>query len=67
MYVALVRVWPKSRVSGPNKVKAAKIQMQSFASALDLFHLDAGRYPSTSARAARLWDVSEKLAETPFN
>ena len=31
-----------------SKVKAAKIQMQSFASALDLFYLDAGRYPSTS-------------------
>jgi general secretion pathway protein G len=31
-----------------SKAKAAKIQMQSFASALDLFNLDAGRYPSTS-------------------
>lgn len=31
-----------------SKVKAARIQMQSFASALDLFNLDAGRYPSTS-------------------
>ena len=31
-----------------SKVKAAKIQMQSFASALDLFNLDAGRYPSTA-------------------
>ena len=31
-----------------SKVKAAKIQMQSFASALDLFSLDAGRYPSSS-------------------
>ena len=29
------------------KVKAAKIQMQSFSSALDLFNLDTGRYPST--------------------
>ncbi|MGY3533207.1 MULTISPECIES: type II secretion system major pseudopilin GspG [Bradyrhizobium] len=33
---------------GESKVKAAKIQLQSFASALDLFYLDAGRYPSTS-------------------
>jgi general secretion pathway protein G len=33
---------------GESKVKAAKIQIQSFASALDLFYLDAGRYPSTS-------------------
>jgi general secretion pathway protein G len=31
-----------------SKVKAAKIQMQSFASALDLYNLDAGRYPSTA-------------------
>lgn len=31
-----------------SKVKAAKIQMQSFSSALDLFNLDSGRYPSAS-------------------
>jgi general secretion pathway protein G len=31
-----------------SKVKAAKIQLQSFSSALDLFYLDAGRYPSSS-------------------
>src|ERR1700726_3657294 len=31
-----------------SKVKAAKIQMQSFGSALDLFYLDAGRFPSTA-------------------
>jgi len=31
-----------------SKVKAAKIQLQSFSSALDLFYLDAGRFPSTS-------------------
>jgi general secretion pathway protein G len=31
-----------------SKVKAAKIQMQSFTSALDLFNLDVGRYPSTA-------------------
>jgi general secretion pathway protein G len=37
-----------------SKVKAAKIQMQSFASALDLFYLDAGRYPSTSEGLAAL-------------
>ena len=29
-----------------SKVKAAKIQIQSFSSALDLFYLDTGRYPS---------------------
>jgi general secretion pathway protein G len=31
-----------------SKVKAAKIQMQSFAGALDLYNLDTGRYPSSS-------------------
>jgi general secretion pathway protein G len=31
-----------------SKVKTARIQIQSFASALDLFYLDAGRYPSTA-------------------
>ena len=30
-----------------SKVKAAKIQMQSFSSALDLFNLDTGRYPAS--------------------
>ncbi|MEK9282577.1 MULTISPECIES: type II secretion system major pseudopilin GspG [unclassified Bradyrhizobium] len=33
---------------GESKVKTAKIQLQSFSSALDLFYLDVGRYPSTS-------------------
>jgi general secretion pathway protein G len=33
---------------GESKVKTAKIQIQSFSSALDLFYLDAGRYPSSS-------------------
>ena len=33
---------------GDSKVKTAKIQMQGFASALDLFYLDAGRYPTAS-------------------
>src|SRR6202043_832810 len=31
-----------------SKVKSARIQIQSFASALDLFYLDAGRYPGGS-------------------
>src|ERR1700710_1201278 len=31
-----------------SKVKAAKIQIQSFSSALDLFYLDTGRYPSSA-------------------
>jgi general secretion pathway protein G len=37
-----------------SKVKAAKIQLQSFAAALDLFSLDAGRYPSTAEGLAVL-------------
>ncbi|RED35164.1 type II secretion system protein G (GspG) [Rhodopseudomonas thermotolerans] len=31
-----------------SRVKAAKIQIQSFSSALDLFYLDAGRYPTSA-------------------
>jgi general secretion pathway protein G len=31
-----------------SKVKAAKIQIESFSSALDLYFLDTGRYPSGS-------------------
>jgi general secretion pathway protein G len=31
-----------------SKVKAARIQIESLASALDLFYLDIGRYPSSS-------------------
>src|ERR1700752_4411601 len=30
---------------GESKVKAAKIQIESFSSALDLYYLDMGRYP----------------------
>ena len=37
-----------------SKVKAARIQLQSFSSALDLFFLDAGRYPSTAEGLAAL-------------
>jgi general secretion pathway protein G len=39
---------------GESKVKAAKIQLQSFSSALDLFYLDAGRFPSTAEGLAVL-------------
>ena len=31
-----------------SKAKAAKIQIESFGNALDLFYLDAGHYPTTS-------------------
>ena len=39
---------------GESKVKAATIQIQSFASSLDLFYLDLGRYPSASEGLAAL-------------
>ena len=31
-----------------SRAKTAKLQIESFSSALDLFYLDAGRYPTTS-------------------
>jgi general secretion pathway protein G len=31
---------------GDSKVKAAKLQIESFSSSLDLFYLDVGRYPT---------------------
>jgi general secretion pathway protein G len=37
-----------------SKVKTAKIQIQSMASALDLYYLDAGRYPSSAEGLAAL-------------
>src|SRR4030081_3864246 len=37
-----------------SKVKTARIQIQSFASALDLFFLDAGRYPTSAEGLAIL-------------
>ncbi len=33
---------------GESKVKAARIQIESLSSALDLYYLDNGRYPSSS-------------------
>lgn len=33
---------------GESKVKTARIQIQGFSSALDLFYLDTGRYPMSS-------------------
>jgi len=39
---------------GESKVKTAKIQLQSFSGALDLFYLDVGRYPTTSEGLAAL-------------
>jgi general secretion pathway protein G len=39
---------------GESKVKAAKIQIESFSSALDLYYLDMGRYPTSSDGLAGL-------------
>jgi general secretion pathway protein G len=39
---------------GESKVKTARIQIKSFESALNLFYLDAGRYPTTSEGLAAL-------------
>jgi general secretion pathway protein G len=39
---------------GESKVKAAKIQIESFGSALDLYYLDMGRYPNSSDGLAAL-------------
>jgi general secretion pathway protein G len=33
---------------GESKAKAAKIQIESFSSALDLYYLDLGRYPNSN-------------------
>jgi general secretion pathway protein G len=45
-----------------SKIKAARIQIQSFSSALDLFYLDAGRYPSTSEGLTALVKPAPGLA-----
>lgn len=45
-----------------SKVKAARIQLQSFSSALDLFYLDAGRYPSSSEGLSALMQRAPGVA-----
>lgn len=45
-----------------SKVKAAKIQLQSFSGALDLFYLDAGRFPSTAEGLTALVQQTPGLA-----
>lgn len=37
-----------------SRVRAAKLQIQSFSTALDLFYLDMGRYPTSSEGLAAL-------------
>src|SRR5882672_6344745 len=39
---------------GESKAKAAKIQIESFSSALDLYFLDLGRYPTSAEGLAAL-------------
>jgi general secretion pathway protein G len=39
---------------GESKAKAARIQIESFSSALDLYYLDLGRYPNSSEGLAAL-------------
>ena len=39
---------------GESKQKAAKIQIESFSSAIDLYYLDMGRYPTSSDGLAAL-------------
>jgi general secretion pathway protein G len=39
---------------GESKAKAARIQIESFSSALDLYNLDLGRYPNSSEGLAAL-------------
>lgn len=50
---------------GGSKTKAAVLQIEEFSTALDLFHLDSGRYPSTAdglkalieePASARIWN-----------
>jgi general secretion pathway protein G len=48
-----------------SKVKAATIQVQSFAGSLDLFYLDLGHYPSTAEGLTAL--VQRPAGETGWN
>jgi general secretion pathway protein G len=45
---------------GESRVKTAKLQIESFGSALDLFYMDAGRYPTSS-------EGLDALAQRPAN
>src|SRR5215203_7536145 len=48
-----------------SKAKAAKIQIESFASALDLYFLDTGRYPTSSEGLGAL--VQRPASTTAWN
>jgi general secretion pathway protein G len=45
---------------GESKAKAAKIQLESFASALDLYYLDLGSYPSSNEGLVALTQAGGK-------
>ena len=45
-----------------SKVKVAKIQIESFASALDLYYLDTGRYPTSSEGLSALVQRTGNIA-----
>jgi general secretion pathway protein G len=45
---------------GESRVKTARLQIESFGSALDLFYMDAGRYPTSS-------EGLDALAQRPAN
>jgi general secretion pathway protein G len=45
-----------------SKVKTARIQLQSFGNALDLFYLDVGRFPTSSEGLAALVQPSGTIA-----
>lgn len=47
---------------GESKVKTAKIQIQGFSSALDLYYLDTGRYPTSSEGLGALVQRTAGLA-----
>jgi general secretion pathway protein G len=47
---------------GESKVKAAKLQIESFASSLDRFYLDVGRYPTSSEGLAALTERPSNTA-----
>ena len=49
-----------------SKVKTARIQLQSFSSALDLYYLDAGRFPSTAEGLAALVRPVAATARTAY-
>ncbi len=49
---------------GQAKVKSARAQMQLLATALDLYHLDVGRYPTEEEGLKALRDKPEGLASS---